>query len=108
MTTMELLGCIIGMALVTALARILPLTLLTERQLPLALIRCLNFVPVAVLSALLAPELLIKDEHLFLSMDNLYLLAAIPTWLVCWKTNSFFGAILTGIAAVAFGRMLGW
>ncbi len=108
MNTWELLLCVVGMALVTALPRVLPLTLLAGRTLPPAFVRCLSFVPVSVLAALLAPELLLRRETLFLSPDNLFLLAALPTFLVAWKTNSFFGSIATGMLAVALGRLYGW
>jgi len=108
MSTLELLLCVVGMAAVTALPRTLPLTLLAGRTLPETFIRCLSFVPVAVLSALLAPEILLREGELSLGPDNLFLLASLPTLLVAWKTNSFFGAIATGMAAVALGRLLGW
>ena len=108
MNTWELLLCIGGMALVTAVPRILPLTLLAGRTLPPALVRSLSFVPVAVLAALLAPELLVRDGALDLSHNNLFLLAAVPTFLMAWRSGSFFGSIATGMAAVAVGRLLGW
>ena len=108
MTTWELLLCVVGMAVVTALPRVLPLTLLAGRSLPPTFIRCLSFVPASVLAALLAPELLLRDDRLFLSTDNLFLLAALPTLFVAWKTNSFFGSIATGMLAVALGRLAGW
>lgn len=108
MNTWELLLCVIGMGVVTALPRVVPLTLLTGRTLPPTLIRCLSFVPVAVLSALLAPELLMKHGRLQLSLDNLFLLAALPTFFIAWRTRSFFGSIAVGMAAVALGRLLGW
>ena len=108
MNTWELFLCVAGMSLVTALPRVLPLTLLAGRRLPAAFVHCLSFVPVTVLAALLAPELLLRDGGLYFSFDNLFLLAALPTLFVAWKTNSFFGSIATGMLAVALGRLLGW
>lgn len=108
MNTWELLLCLAGMSLVTALPRILPLTLLAGRALPPIFTRCLSFVPVAVLAALLAPELLVRNGGLSLGPDNPFLLAAVPTFLVAWRSNSFFGSIATGMAAVALARWWGW
>jgi branched-subunit amino acid transport protein len=55
------------------------------------------------------PELIISRTGgvSSLSFDNLYFLAAIPTFAVAWKTKSLFGAVVTGIAAVALARFIG-
>ena len=108
MNTWELLLCLAGMGTVTALPRILPLTLLAGRTLPTAFVCCLSFVPATVLAALLAPELLMRDGAFSPGPDNLFLLAAVPTFLVAWSCNSFFGPIATGMAVVALGRLYGW
>jgi branched-subunit amino acid transport protein len=95
------------MALVTALPRVLPVTLLAGRDLPPLFILWLGFIPVCILSALLAPELLLKNGELHLGIDNIFLLAAVPTVLVSWKTGSLFGAIIVGMGCVALGRFWG-
>lgn len=95
---------ILGMALVTYLPRVLPVWLLASRPLPQPVIIWLRYVPAAVLSAMLFPSLLIQEGQLNISLDNLYLLAAIPTLLVAWKTRSLFGAVVVGMLVVAAGR----
>ena len=50
----DLLLCILGMALVTLIPRVMPVTLLAGRELPPLLTRWLSFVPVSVLAALVA------------------------------------------------------
>ena len=101
---------ILGMAVVTYLPRALPLMLLSSRALNPLIERWLRLIPPAVLSALLAPELLLgKSEagvRLFISPDNIMLLAALPSFLVAWFTRSFFGTVITGMGAVALGRYL--
>lgn len=101
---------ILGMAVVTYLPRALPLVLLSSRALNPLIERWLRLIPPAVLSALLAPELLLtKTEsgtRLFISADNILLLAALPSFLVAWRTKSFFGTVITGMGAVALGRYL--
>lgn len=53
---------ILGMALVTYSVRVLPLISLREELLPPRLRRSLNYVPIAVLSALVAPSYLPSYE----------------------------------------------
>lgn len=99
---------IAGMTLVTALPRILPITLLAGKKLPPLFLRWLSFVPVCVLSALLLPELVLHKGQLFIHMDNIFLLAALPAALVSWRTGSFFGTIAVGMLAVAMARFFGF
>ena len=64
----------------------------------------LSFVPATVLAALLAPGLVSPEGQLDLSMDNIYLLASIPTFFVAWRFKSFFGTVATGMGLVAIAR----
>lgn len=101
----DLLLCIIGMCLVTLIPRVIPVTLLAGRALPPLLERWLSFVPVSVLAALVAPELLLTGGKLDLSADNLFLIATVPTLLICWyKKGSLFGALAVGMGTVALIR----
>ena len=97
---------LLGMMAVTYLPRALPVLALSRRSLPEAVIRWLGFIPVAVLSAMLLPSLIVTEKGLDFSAQNIFLWAAIPTFLVCWKTRSFVGAIVTGMGCVALGRLL--
>jgi branched-subunit amino acid transport protein len=100
---------ILGMMLVTYLPRLAPVWFLSSRSLPPLARRWLRLVPVAVLSALLFPSLLMQGGQVNTRWDNLFLLAAIPAALVAWRTRSLFGAVLTGMALVAAGRyFFGW
>ena len=97
---------LLGMMAVTYLPRALPVLALARRSLPEAVIRWLGFIPVAVLSAMLLPSLIVTEKGLDFSAQNIFLWAAVPTFLVCWKTRSFVGAIVTGMGCVALGRLL--
>ena len=97
---------LLGMMAVTYLPRALPVLALARRSLPEPVIRWLGFIPVAVLSAMLLPSLIVTEKGLDFSAQNIFLWAAIPTFLVCWKTRSFVGAIVTGMGCVALGRLL--
>ena len=100
---------IAGMALVTFLPRIVPLLILTGMKMPKATGRWLSLIAPAILSSLLLPELLIVRSAAGheLSLLNIYLFAAIPSFAVAWKTKSLFGTVAAGIAATAFLRFLG-
>lgn len=97
---------LLGMTLATAVPRVLPLILLSSRNLPPLIGRWLGYVPAAVLSAMLLPALLCPEAELRLDFGNLYLWCALPTLLVAWRTRSIFATVVTGMALVALGRLL--
>ena len=104
MNNLNLVLCILGMAAVTFLPRVLPITLLAGRKLPKLITVWLSFVPVTVLAALLLPDLLLVKGQLDLSLDNRFLLVTLPTLVVCWYTRSLFGALAVGMTSLAFIR----
>ena len=99
---------ILGMGVVTYLPRLLPVLLLSSKKLPPLVETWLRYVPVAVLSAMLLPSLIVNDDALDFSSSNLFLWAAIPTFLVAWKTRNLFGSVIIGMAVVALARYLGF
>lgn len=102
------LSAIACMFAVTFIEKACPLWLLGTRKIHPAIERWLGFVPAAVLAALLFPEILLHkstEPALFLSRDNLFLIAGIPSFAIAYWKRSFFGAIAGGIAAVAILRL---
>jgi branched-subunit amino acid transport protein len=97
---------LIGMMLVTAPPRVIPLVMLSQKKLPLVVERWLAYVPVAVLSAMLFPSVLMSEGKLALHIDNLYLWASLPTILIAWKTRSLFPPVVAGVATLALLRLL--
>ena len=71
--------------------------------------RCgLRFVPVAVLSAIILPELTSPNGTLFVSWRNPQLLAGLVAILVAWKTKNVLLTIAAGLVAlVVFQLVLG-
>ena len=81
--------------------------LLGRFEVPEMLRRGLRFVPPAVLSAILIPELFIHDNHFDLSLDNTRLLAGLAAIVVAaWTKNSLL-TILAGLAALLVLQLLG-
>jgi branched-subunit amino acid transport protein len=62
--------------------------------------QALRFVPVAVLSALIAPALFFPDGSLALSFSNIRLIAGILAILVAWRTKNVLLTIFTGMACL--------
>ena len=96
---------IIGMAVVTYLPRLLPMWALSSRQLPSQLVAWLQHVPVAVLSAMLVPALLLQADQIDLGFDNIFFWASLPTLAVAIKTRSLFATVVVGAATVALARL---
>jgi len=83
--------------LVTYLPRALPLIYLAHKKMPQGLIDWLGLIPVAVLSALLAPSLFIEAPQQNFSFSKPEMLVAIPTLLFALKTRSLGGTVLVGM-----------
>ncbi len=86
-----------GMGLATYLPRALPLLYLAHKKLPQWLIDWLSLIPVAILSALLAPALFTDSTTRQLEFGKLELLVAIPTLIFALKTRSLGGTVLVGM-----------
>lgn len=74
--------------------------LLGRFEVPDLVRRALRFVPPAVLSAIIAPELLMPDNRLDLGLDNHRLVAGLVAILVAWRTKSMLLTILAGFATL--------
>jgi branched-subunit amino acid transport protein len=69
-------------------------------EVPLTIRKALHYVPPAVLSALIFPELFIRDGTLNLSLDNHRLLAGLAAILVAWVSRNTLMTILAGMVAL--------
>src|SRR5262245_54177324 len=89
---------ILGMALVTFLPRYGVLALLGRVEMPRPIFRALQYVPPAVLSAIILPALLLdKNGNLYIAPDNSYLVAGIFAGLVAWRTRNLLLTIVLGM-----------
>lgn len=86
-----------GMGLVTYLPRALPLLYLAHKQMPQWLVDWLGLIPVAILSALLAPTLFADSATRSFDFGKAELLVAIPTLIFALKTRSLGGTVLVGM-----------
>lgn len=97
MSFLDYLVLFSGMGLVTYIPRWLPLFYLAHRRLPQWLIDWLSLIPVAILSALLAPSLFTNALPRTLHLGKLELLVAIPTVIFSLKSRSMGATVLVGM-----------
>jgi len=99
MSDLELWLTILGMAAVTFAVRYPPLVLVGRLNMPPRLLEALRYVPIAVLSAIIAPAVLMPDgEMLFISLENARLVAGLASALVMLWTKNLLWTILAGMA----------
>ena len=101
----EIILLIIAMTVATYLSRLLPLLLLSRRELPLIVERWLSYVPVAVLATLLGPVLFLPQGEFRLEMaHNPHFWAALPALAAAILTRNMFITVLIGITCTALIR----
>ena len=91
---------LIGMGLVTYAIRLSLIVLIGRVDVPPIIQRALRFVPPAVLSAIIFPELLRPGGTLDLSFGNVRLLAGVLAAGVAWRTKNVLLTIAVGMAAL--------
>jgi len=90
---------VIGMLIVTYIPRMLPAVGLSRLKLPDWLLEFLDYIPVAVLAALLLPSIVVQNGHIALSLSNHYLIAAIPAFIAAIFKRNLFIPVIVGLAA---------
>ncbi|EMA6341820.1 AzlD domain-containing protein [Bacillus cytotoxicus] len=97
---LDVLFLLIGAGLVTFIPRVLPLIVFQKFQIPDWGLKWLQYIPIAILAALLTQVLLMNE-----TMQWDYIIAAIPTFLVAIYTRSLLGTVLTGVIVIILLRL---
>jgi branched-subunit amino acid transport protein len=97
---MDLWLTVIGMGIVTYATRIALIAGWEQVELPPLLMRGLHYVPPAVLSAIIFPEMLRPKGDFDLSLGNVRLLAGLLAALIAWRTKNVLLTIGGGMAAL--------
>jgi branched-subunit amino acid transport protein len=98
---------ILGMTAVTFLVRYAFFALGDRVAFPPLVQRALRFVPVAVLTAIVVPMVLLPDGvHWQLTWRNAWLLGALATGLIAWRFNHLLAAIGGGMAVFFLFRLI--
>lgn len=103
----EIAILIVLMALVTFIPRVMPILLLSRRDLPRPVVTWLSYVPVTVLAALLAPALFAPTGEFCLSFThNPSFWVSIPVFAVAILTRNLFITVIAGMVLIALYRFL--
>ena len=108
MSATTVIALLIGLPLIAYATRIVMIASIGKHALPVAVLRFLEFVPVAVLTAIAAPSILVRDGVLGAPWQNARFLAALPAIAVAYRTRNILLTIVTGMAAVWALQALGW
>ncbi|BAM00606.1 MULTISPECIES: AzlD domain-containing protein [Caldilinea] len=95
-----------GMATVTFLIRWPTLALVSRITLPKPLVDALQFIPPAVLAAIVVPAMLTPNGALDLHPGNAYLIAGVVSGLLAWRTHNLLATILFGMTFFLIWRWL--
>ena len=76
-------------------------------EVPETMRRALHYVPPAVFSAIIFPELLIRNGRFDVSLTNTRLLAGVVAIVTAWFSRNTLLTILTGMAALFILELLG-
>ena len=93
---------IVGMMLVTFIPRYLPLAFVNHFNLSPFFIHALSYIPVAVLSAIVAQNVFYIDSMLTVSLDNTRLLVAVFAIFIALITKSLWWTVIVGLIAFIF------
>lgn len=88
---------VLGMGIVTYVPRLIPILFLSQRELPQWMLEWLDYIPAAILSALIFPAILTSGEPRIFDVTRPELLVAIPTFIVAAKTRSLAGTVIFGM-----------
>ena len=91
---------ILGCALVTVIPRIAPFILVKNVELPQPVIKWLSFIPLCILTALVADSVIIQEQS-ELNIDWDALAVIIPTTVIAIWTKSLSITVLAGIILMA-------
>ena len=91
--------------LITFLTRLSFIALIGRHEMPPMVGRLLRFIPPAVLTAIIFPEVFMRDGAIAITPTNPRLLAGLIATVVAWKTRN---AILTIVAGMLALWLIGW
>jgi branched-subunit amino acid transport protein len=97
---------IAGMFLVTFLARYPLLVIVGRVELPQRVFQGLRYVPVAVLTAICIPAMVMPNKVIDIGLTNAALIGGIAAILIAWRTKSLLPTIIGGMGIFLLWRAL--
>jgi branched chain amino acid efflux pump len=102
----EILLTLVGMGIVTYLTRMFFLISKKDEGMPKFVVRSLKFVPVAVLSAIVAPLILAPEGRLTLTYDSPYFIAGFVTFVIAYLSKNLIVTVFGGMAVILIVKFL--
>lgn len=96
----------LGMVAVTFPVRYIPMLLVGKIRLSERVHRALEYVPVAVLTAIISPMVLMPAGSLDVGWDNAYLFASLVSGALAWKYQHLLLTIAGGLLTFVGWRLL--
>lgn len=96
---------IVAMTALTFLPRYLPLALAGKIHIPPLLVQALEFVPIAVLTAIIVQATLVHDGNVQVSLQNYYLIAAVSAFFTALVTQRLMLTVMVGLAVFTILRV---
>ena len=93
---LEVLWLLLAMGIVTFLPRFFPMAFLTRLVIPEKVRTGLDYIPAAILSAIVFPILFSADRGR-VGVEIHFLLAAIPVFIFAYKMRNLWGSVILGM-----------
>ncbi|MCP4168552.1 MAG: AzlD domain-containing protein [Chloroflexi bacterium] len=100
MTAATAFVTIVAMGVVTYLIRLLPIEFFSRIDIPTWALQSMRYVPIAVLTAIIVPEVIMPGGEFNVSPGNARLLAAGVAIVVAWRTKNVFLTVAAGMAVL--------
>lgn len=97
---------ILGMMAVTLIVRYPVLALVGRFNMPASMYRALRYVPVAILTAISVPEMLVPGGEFNFSSTNVHLVSGIVAIVIAWWTRNLLFTIVLGMSFFFAWRFL--
>lgn len=97
MSPLTLWLTVLGMGVITVLIRVSMILLLGRVTVPSLVQRALRYVPPAVLTAIIAPELFRPGGTWDLSLGNERLIAGVVAIVIAWRTKNVIWTVSAGM-----------
>lgn len=96
---------IVAMTAFTFLPRYLPLALAGKIRIPPLLVQALEFVPIAVLTAIIVQASVIREGVITVSTENHYLIASVLAFITALVSRHLMLTIVVGLVAFSICRL---
>ncbi len=84
LSDMKIWILIMGMAIVTYVPRMIPLLMFSKKNLPPWLESWLKYIPVGIFSALVFPDIFIRNQMFSMTINNIELISAILVFAIAF------------------------